>query len=184
MTRASAGADNIDPQTLRIFYSLRDFQFALSAFDFFLEVDASSKYSKVELRRFRCYLDAAIIAYGRPFTRTVGVPLLSLGQIGVEPTPRQGDLHRQLLDYRHKVVAHSDADRMRIAVGSTSLFDDRPELRMPILQTDEGLPFLGDQDEIIEWLRLLMHKLSETTFALAQSDQPPEFTKDYLASPD
>jgi hypothetical protein len=48
---------------LRLFYSLRDLQFALSAFDFLNDVDADT--TVVELRRFRCYLDAGIIAYGR-----------------------------------------------------------------------------------------------------------------------
>jgi hypothetical protein len=128
--------------------------------------------------------DAGIIAYGRPFTQTEGVPLLSLKKIGAKPTPRQTDLHGQLLRYRHKVVAHSDADHMRIAVRSFSPIDDRPDIRMPIVQTDEGLPFLDERWEIIEWLHLLVHGLGEVTFALAQSDEPFGFTKDYFAPPD
>jgi hypothetical protein len=173
-----------DLATLRLFYSLRDFQFALSAFDFFLEVDAADSYSVVELRRFRCYLDAGVIAYGRPFTQTEGVPLLSFKKLGVKPTVRQKALHDQLLAYRHKVVAHSDANRMRIAVKSLVPFEDRPDIRLPIMRTDEGLPFLEVRSEIIEWLHFLMSTLGAKTFAIAQTgDAPFELVKDYLATP-
>lgn len=160
---------------------MRDLQFALSAFDFLLEVDESGEYSKVELRRFRCFLDAGIIAYGRPFTQTKGVPLLSFKQIGIRPTQSELALHEALLEYRHKVVAHSDADRMRIAVSSFAPFDDRPEIRMPIMHTDEGLAFLDRRDEVVAWLRILRSALGAKTFALVQTTDGLEFTMDYLA---
>lgn len=175
------GAGEIDPRTLRLFYSLRDLQFALSAFDFLLELELDHRYSEVELRRFRCYLDAGVIAYCRPFTATKGVPTLSFKQIGVKLTAGQRQLHDSLWDYRNKVVAHSDADRMRIAVSVLTPFEERQDIAMPMIVVDEGLPFLDQRDALIAWLHVLMRALSEKTFALAQSGPRPfGFKKDYL----
>ncbi len=175
---------NVDPRVLRLFYSQRDLQFALSAFDFLAELDVESSYSKIELRRFRCYLDAGIIAYGRPFTATVGVPTLSLKQIGVRPTPAEKHLHDELMAYRHKVVAHSDVERMRIAVTSFQPFDDH-EVSMPVMTIDEGLPFLDERPDVVLWLHRLMHALASKTFEIVQQGSKQfAFTTDYMAKPD
>lgn len=175
-----AKAGQLDPRTLRLFYSLRDIQLALSAFDFLLELEEGRAYSVVELRRFRCYLDAGVIAYFRPFTETRGVPTLSFKQIGVTPSPTQRDLHDRLKDYRNKVVAHSDADRMRIAVESIQPFDDL-DIPMPHMAVDEGLPFLDDRDALIIWLRVLRGALAKKTFDLVRTAPKPfGFKKDYL----
>lgn len=169
-----------EPHQLRLFYSLRDIQIALSAFDFLLEVDPEASYSRVELRRFRCFLDAGVIAYCRPFTATQGVPTLSFRQVSLRPTLAQADLHERLKEYRNKVVAHSDADRMRIAVSAETPFEDR-DIQLPIMVWDEGLPFLDERDEIIIWLRELRHALSAATFELVQAaPRPYELRKDYL----
>lgn len=180
---AAEAPTDVDPRVLRLFYSQRDLQFALSAFDFLSELDIESSYSKIELRRFRCYLDAGVIAYGRPFTATVGVPMLSLKQIGVKPTLAEKQLHDDLMAYRHKVVAHSDVERMRIAVTSFQPFDDH-RVRMPLMTIDEGLPFLDERLEVIAWLRRLMHALGSKTFEIVQQAvEPFAFTKDHMAKP-
>lgn len=180
----AAQADpGVDSRVLRLFYSQRDLQFALSAFDFLSELDVEGSYSKIELRRFRCYLDAGIIAYGRPFTATVGVPILSLKQIGVKPTPAEKRLHDELMAYRHKVVAHSDVERMRIAITSFQPFDDH-KVRMPVMTVDEGLPFLDERLDLILWLHRLMHALGSKTFEIVQQGgEPFAFTKDHIAKP-
>jgi hypothetical protein len=57
----------------RLLISVRDFQEALSAATFLLEeVDQSAKYSLAEIRRFRCYETAMVIAYARPFSMAKG----------------------------------------------------------------------------------------------------------------
>lgn len=174
----------VDSRALRLFYSLRDLQFALSAFDFLCELDVEGSYSKIELRRFRCFLDAGVIAYGRPFTATVGVPTLSLKQIGVKPAPAEQILHDELMAYRHKVVAHSDVERMRIAVASVQPLDDH-EVRMPVMTIDEGLPFLDERADVILWLHRLMHALASKTFEIAQEGlEPLTFTLDHMANPE
>jgi len=157
-----------DGRTLRLFYSVRDFALALSALDFFLEVDEGKTYSYVELRRFRCYLDEAVIAYCRPFTQGRGMPVLTFEDLGVTPTSAQRELHARLLAYRHKVVAHSDVERMRMLVRSIKPFDDR-DLLMPLMATDEGLEFLSDRGDWEIWLRTLRSGLAAATFDCVQA---------------
>lgn len=173
--------EEIDPRTLRLFYSLRDFALALSAVDFFMEVDETARYSHVDLRRFRCYLDEAVISYCRPFTRSRGMPLLTFDDMAITPTATQLDLHTRLMIYRHKVVAHSDVARMRIDVTVTKPFDDL-DVVMPIQITDEGLEFLPDRMEWMIWLRTLRSALAAVTFAVVQNSPAPfRLSKDYKA---
>jgi hypothetical protein len=57
----------------RLLISVRDFQEALSAATFLLEeVDESAEYPLAEIRRFRCYETAMVIAYARPFSMARG----------------------------------------------------------------------------------------------------------------
>ena len=170
----------IDGHTLRLFYSQRDFALALSAVDFFMELDETAKYSVVELRRFRCYLDEAVISYCRPFTNGRGMPLLRFEDLNITPTATQFDLHERLMAYRHKVVAHSDVERMRIVVSTIKPFDDK-DVIMPILNTDEGLEFISDRSEWIDWLRKLRYELARVTFGMAQaSGSEFRLHKDYM----
>jgi hypothetical protein len=174
--------EEIDGRTLRLFYSQRDFALALSALDFFMEVDETANYSHVELRRFRCYLDEATIAYCRPFTQARGMPLLSFSDLALTPDPDQLDLHDRLLKYRHKVVAHSDVERMRIAVSAMKPFGDS-ELLMPIMNTDEGLEFIPERLAWMIWLRTLRSALAKVTFNLVQgAGEDFRVTKDYMTN--
>lgn len=171
----------IEPRTLRLFYSQRDFALALSAVDFFMEVDESATYSYIELRRFRCYLDEAVISYCRPFTQSRGLPILAFADLNITPTAEQLALHQRLLTYRHKVVAHSDVERMRIVVRAIKPFDDR-DIFMPISNTDEGLEFIEDRLEWMIWLHALRSSLSRVTFEIVQNSGGAfRLEKDHLA---
>jgi hypothetical protein len=44
---------------------LNDLQQALSAREFLYECDETQTYSKIELRRFRCYETTLVVAYAR-----------------------------------------------------------------------------------------------------------------------
>jgi len=170
----------IEPRTLRLFYSQRDFALALSALDFFMEADETAKYSLVELRRFRCYLDEAVISYCRPFTQSRGLPILTFLDLDITPTADQLSLHDRLMAYRHKVVAHSDVERMRIAVSAIKPFNDKGVF-MPIMNTDEGLDFLSDRWDWMNWLHALRSALATVTFDLVQSSGGGfSLAKDYL----
>jgi hypothetical protein len=82
----------------RLLISVRDFQEALSAATFLLEeVDQSAKYSLAEIRRFRCYETAMVIAYARPFSMAKGeVGPLKPKDTGLSMTAAEKSLHRKL----------------------------------------------------------------------------------------
>lgn len=164
---------------LKLIYSLRDFQLALSSLDFLLEVDEDATYGKVELRRFRCYLEAAATAYWRPFASANGLRALTFEQLGVVPTDAESELHDRIRVFRNKVVAHSDPERMRVLLTSLQPFDDHA-VRLPVYRFDEGLDFLPDRDLWVGWLRKLIHSVAEWVFREVQGETPYRFERDYV----
>jgi hypothetical protein len=100
---------------IRLLYSLGDFQLALSACEFLYECDPQETYSKIQLRRFRCFETTLIIAYCRPFSQSDGnVAPLTLKMAKVDLTEKEKLLHRRLIRMRNKIVAHSDRELMRM----------------------------------------------------------------------
>jgi hypothetical protein len=96
------------------------------------------------------------------------MPLLKFDDLNITPTPAQRDLHDRLLTYRHKVVAHSDVEQMRILVSAIKPFDDMAAI-MPIVTTDEGLQFLADRTEWERWLHVLTAARAKVIFAAVQA---------------
>lgn len=134
---------------IRLLYSLGDFQLALSACEFLYECDPQSRYSKIELRRFRCFETSLIIAYGRPFSQSEGgVPSLTLKMAKAELTEQQQALHRRLVRMRNKIIAHSDREMMRMTTQTfdVPLGDDDNGQKFIFIQSvfDEGITLLGD----------------------------------------
>jgi hypothetical protein len=171
-------------QRLRLLYSLGDFQLALSAAAFLSECDPKANYSKIELRRFRCYETTVIMAYTRPFSQSKGeIPPLTIKMTGATLTGEQKELHRRLVQLRNKVVAHSDAEMMRI-VSKTYPMQLNNDFEFVFLQTvfDEGLTFVGnDLINLDELLHLLFHAAYTKLLKEAQS-RPKDFNLrwDYL----
>jgi hypothetical protein len=170
-------------QHLRLLYSLGDFQLALSAAAFLFECDPEAKYSKVELRRFRCYETTIIIAYTRPFSQSKsGIPQLSLKLTGANLSNEQKKLHQRLMNLRNKVIAHSDADMMRfVSKAHRMKFDNG--FKFVYLQTafDEGLTFIGDK---LTALNELLHLVSGALYTKLLKEaqiRPKDFDlrKDY-----
>ena len=88
---------------MRLLYSLKDIQIALSAAAFLAECEPDIAISKIELRRFKCYETTAIIAYTRPFSETSdGFPKLSMKMIGVRLDVEEQKLHDELIFSRFK----------------------------------------------------------------------------------
>jgi hypothetical protein len=52
-----------------------DLQTSLSAITFLNEADENEKYDYIELRRFKCYETAFVVAYGRAFTKSGGADI-------------------------------------------------------------------------------------------------------------
>lgn len=149
--------------------ALQDFQHAWSSFLFLEELP--SQVSQEERWRFRCYHDAAVISYCRPFTQSKGLPTLSFKAIGIEPASDERELHRRIIEYRNKVVAHTDADRMSLVVTSSRVLEGFAYV-MPHVFEDVGFEFADEIDAIIAWLRTIMTPLATFVFDLMQTMPP------------
>jgi hypothetical protein len=152
---------------IRLLYSLGDFQLALSACQFLYECDPQSQYSKIELRRFRCFETTLIIAYGRPFSQSEGgVPPLTLKMTKAEFTDQERALHRRLIRMRNKIIAHSDRELMRMTTQTFDMplrDDEENGPRFVFVQSvfDEGITLLGD---LLIDTNELLHKLYQSTY--------------------
>lgn len=108
--------------------------------------------------------------------------MLSLKQIGIKTTNDEKALHRRLMEYRNKVVAHTDADRMRLLVTSWTAFEGE-KYAIPHVVEEEGFEFLDDLYAIYDWLHRIMTPL--TTFVFDKIQEFPHGThhlRDYLAA--
>ncbi|MGY3413465.1 hypothetical protein ACVWZV_009632 [Bradyrhizobium sp. GM5.1] len=113
---------------------MHDLQQALNACELLRECDETQKFTKADLRRFRCYETALVIAYTRPFTQSRGEALpLSMKMANVKLSDDRRALHDRLVGMRNKIVAHSDSDMMRMTIQPFDIFEDedgRPPLYM------------------------------------------------------
>lgn len=167
---ASPHPNLTDTQLTRIIQSCGDFQQALSALTFLMdECDYSAKYSRVELRKFQCYENAAIVAFARPFEVSRGRTALGLRAAGVRLDAAEERLKHCVIDLRRKVIAHSDEERMHFKISTTRPMDDCL-VALPVLMFQESLRL--DPSEVVELQALiykLIHGLSATIFAISQS---------------
>lgn len=173
--------DQLSGADVRIVQSIADFQMALSAVTFLCELEPDDPISRVTRRRYRCFEDTAVVAYSRPFTQSKGLPTLSFKRLGIKPTSEQQALHDRLWDRRNKVVAHTNIDRMRLALSTFKPFDDHPVM-MPMMDFDDSLAFFKDRHRLEEWLRLLIHAAGKTVFERVQSAAPVRFRRDHTDS--
>ena len=171
-------------QRLRRLYSLGDFQLALSAADFLSECDPDETYSKVELRRFRCYETTVIVAYTRPFSKLKDeVPPLTLKMTGAKLNEEQKALHRTLMKLRNKVFVYSHAEMMRI-ISKThpTTFDSGFEFTFLETVFDEALTFFGPELLRLNELLGIVHHSLYTRLVKEVQRHPKDFNlhKDYL----
>ncbi|WP_139342559.1 hypothetical protein [Methylobacterium radiotolerans] len=178
-TPVAAGASDLTNEDIRIVQALADFQMALSAFDFICELDEDQSMTRVERRRYRCFEDAAVIAYWRPFTQSKGLPSLSLKKIGVRPTAAQLDLHERLRMHRNEVVAHTDVVKMRLALSTFKIFEGR-DIMLPHYDFDDSLVFFAERYALIDWLRTLRAATTRTVFDRTQGRSEIRFKRDHL----
>lgn len=170
---------------IRLLYSMKDIQLALSAADFLQECDPEARISMVELRRYKCYETTAIVSYARPFSESRGgFPKLSLKMIGVRLDEDKKALHEKLLDLRNRTVAHSDAEMMRMAVRFQELNIGNGE-KFPYIRPafDEGLDFvgLGPVWEMLSLFHTVYDGLFSTIMADARKNPDKfDFRQDFL----
>lgn len=169
----------LEARDWRKIQALQDFQHALSAITFFMDI--GEQETEIERRRFRCYHDSAVVAYCRPFTKSSGLPMLSLRDLGIKASVDQRALHDRLMSYRNQVVAHTDEDRMRLLLTSFTVLE---KFAMPQIVKDEGFEFLDDMRKIETWLRMLIRALSEYVFEMMQKmPHGTRLLKDHLEQP-
>jgi hypothetical protein len=162
--------DLSEAQLNRIIASLWDFQQALSALTFLMdECDFDVKYSKIQLRKFRCYETTVIVSFARPFESSRGKTVLGLKNIGISLSSTEKLLKERLMGLRRQVIAHSDEDAMHFRGTVLFPFDDSP-IGLPILRFQETLFLNRDELRPLEaLLRKLMHGVTRFLFTVAQS---------------
>lgn len=148
-----------------------DLQTSLSAITFLSEADENEKYDYVELRRFKCYETAFVIAYGRAFTKSQGsrYKQLSLRKIGVTLSDKERILHETIIASRQQKFAHSDLNKAHTRIDMHWI--EMRGLRIPNhhIQWDEGLDFITGFTpyDIMELTKKIMLALHEATSSLA-----------------
>ena len=157
-------------QLERTIYSLWDFQQALSALTFLLEdCDFDQHYTKVELRRFRCYETALIVSMARPFEKSRGGTTLSLRATGVIFDDAEKELIDKIMRLRRRIVAHSDEEEMHFRSSTFPVL--KGTYNFPYVQFDETLHL--KEKELLQLetlLRKLKQRLAEFVCELAQED--------------
>lgn len=173
MEEGAQSAAQLTAQDIRLIHSLADFEQANSALVFIDELDPDEKMSRVELRRYRCIEDAAVVAYWRPFSECRGLPKLSLKRLGLKLTAEEAALHEILKTHRNKVVAHTDIDRMRLAFRSWKPSDH--DVIMPHLIRDDALALFDRRQEWRALVRKLLNAVADSVFERVQGLGEAEF---------
>lgn len=158
-------------QLVRAIYSQWDFQQALSSLTFLLEeCNFQQSYSKVQLRRFRCFESQLIISLSRPFEQSRTGTTLSLKAFDIKLNSGQEELLNKILRLRKKVIAHSDEEEMHFRSTSLSVLDG--QFNFPHFQFNEGLHLEeGELFALEKLLHSLMDSLATVFFQIAQ-DSP------------
>ncbi|MDE7548914.1 hypothetical protein PY793_13100 [Acetobacter fabarum] len=172
-------AEQLLPRQIRLVQSLADFQMACSAVEFMCELDEDCLVTRVERRRYRCFEDTAVIAYGRAFANANNLPILSFKQINISPNSDERALHERLLERRNKVVAHSDADRQRISFTTECFSWENKQVMMPRLDFDDALAFFAEREALVAWFSTLISATRERLFEQVQSMSEIRFVRDH-----
>ncbi|TAY14005.1 hypothetical protein [Rhizobium leguminosarum] len=157
----------------RLLIAHADLQMALSAITFLgEELDPEAKYSKIELRRFKCFETTFIVSYGRAFTKSKGSrhDQLSLRGIGVKLTAKERALHELIVNLRQKAYAHSDESFAHVRMDVTHMDIPGGTFAFPHLQFDHGLEFseLFKRIATMELTHKIIHSLAKTIRGLAE----------------
>mgnify|MGYP006432966033 CR=1 FL=1 len=157
-------------QLERTVYSLWDFQQALSALTFLLEdCDFDQNYTKVDLRRFRCYETTLIVSMARPFEKSRGATALSLRATGIRLENAEKTLVDRIMALRRRIVAHSDEEEMHYRSNTFPVLEGT--YNFPYVQFDEKLHL--EEEELLQLetlLRKLKQRIAEFLFELAQEE--------------
>ncbi|TAT88215.1 hypothetical protein ELI54_08325 [Rhizobium ruizarguesonis] len=157
----------------RLLIAHADLQMALSAMTFLAEeFDAEAKYTKIELRRFKCFETTFVVSYGRAFTKSKGsrYDQVSLRGIGVKLSEKERVLHELIVNLRQKTYAHSDESFAHVRMDVTHIDIPGGTFALPHLQFDHGLEFgeLFKRVATMDVTHKIMGGLAKTIRGLAE----------------
>lgn len=154
----------------RLIVSQADLQIASSALTF-LDVEEDNKYTRPELRKFKCFETTFIVAYARPFSQNKGGRYKSISpkRLKFDWSDEERQMHEHIIGLRNKIYAHSDEDFAHVRLDGFDVFDDS-DLLYPHLQFDEGLKFASHRDRIVAYTTTAkaMSAVSQRIFSLTQ----------------
>ncbi|NKI35764.1 hypothetical protein HFP89_11385 [Wenzhouxiangella sp. XN79A] len=166
-----------EAQLIRAIYASWDLQQALSALTFLLEeCDFEERYSRVDLRKFRCFETTLIISMARPLENSRAGSQLSLRALGIKLNQGHRELLDRIMHLRRKIIAHSDEEEMHFRTSTFPVLDG--EYNFPHFQFNEGLHL--EKSELLaleQMLRWLLQKMSKFFFQVAQNN--PEMLERY-----
>ncbi|TAY52941.1 hypothetical protein [Rhizobium leguminosarum] len=182
----------------RLLIAHADLQMALSAITFLgEELDPEAKYSKIELRRFKCFETTFIVSYARAFTKSKGSrhDQVSLWGIGVKLSAKERALHELIINLRQKAYAHSDESFAHVRMDVMHMDIPGGTFAVPHLQFDHGLEFAElfkrlaamdlthkIMDGLTTTVRRLAEKLPESFVYVEPSSRPSDVDyRDMLA---
>ncbi|CAD7036172.1 hypothetical protein RHAB21_02491 [Pseudorhizobium halotolerans] len=157
----------------RLVISHADLQMALSALTFLEEYDMEERYSRVDLRRLKCFETTFVVSYSRAFSDNKGsrYPRLSLRRIDVKLSTEERKLHDVILDLRNKVYAHADESmaHVRLDIHEIDIDIESETVLFPHLQFDHSLYFSGymEQLQAQELIRKVMSGLVRKLMAMS-----------------
>lgn len=155
----------------RLVIAYADLQQALSAITFLdEEVDENAKYSKIELRRLKCFETTFIVLYGRAFTKSNGrYGQLPLARIGVRLSRVERQMHELIVKLRQTVYANSDEEFAHVRLDVSSMEFAHGTFILPHMQFDHGLEFasLFKREAAIYLMRKIMMGLFKAVQELA-----------------
>lgn len=173
----------------RLVIAHADLQQALSAITFLgEELDENDRYSKVELRRLKCFETTFIVSYGRAFTKSNGrYDQLPLKRIGIRLKPRERDLHELIIKLRQTVHAHSDEDFAHVRLDVSTMDLPNGPFALPHLQFDHGLEFsdFSKREAAAYIIRKIMSGLLQAVQKLAVRQPVPSlYVKPTIKAPE
>lgn len=178
MSNVESSAVNDERELLkRLVIAHADLQQALSAITFLGdEVDENAKYSKIELRRLKCFETTFIVSYGRAFTRSNGrYDQVPLKRIGIKLSPTERELHQLIIKLRQTAYAHSDEEFAHVRLDVSTMDMPNGPFVLPHMQFDHGLEFANffKRDAAISLMRKIMGGLFATVQKLASRQPEP-----------
>lgn len=159
-----------DPMRLkRLIQSMDDLEFSRSALTLFREQwSPEDQYSRLEIRKLRCFESAMVTAFMRPFSKSKGGTTLAYKSIGISFSKKEQKLFKKIEHVRNKCVAHSDENMMHFR-SAPIVLNSVKGILMPHINYSNAFHFT--ENELFTLDDLLYKILSEIRHAIFEITQ-------------